>query len=52
MDWTFFAANGFQLTIPKPCRDFAGRFLVVVDQMRELAGDDPNSVRCVFEFSY
>ena len=46
------SGGAFELTIERSCRDLAGNFLAVVDEMRALAGADPSSVRCVFRFSY
>lgn len=41
--------DGFE--VPTTCRDLAGSFLNVVARLTEFAGDDPTSVRCIFEFT-
>lgn len=46
------SGGAFEMTITRSCRELAGGFLRVVEVMRELAGADPSSVRCVFQFSY
>ena len=46
------AADGFEITTTKSWRQLASGFLPVVEAMQDLAGDDPASVRCVFQFSY
>jgi len=43
--------DGFEVCAETTPREQSGRFLEVMKDMTELAGENPGSVRCVFEFT-